>query len=251
MYAAAAANGMYGAPAGMQGPTGVEPVVVTNKVLVSNLPPTVTWQNLKDHFKQSGWVTHAQVFHSSPDEAYGTVEFATTREALLSIGIMNGSIMHNVPIEVHESGPAPGAPQMHHAPPQMHQQPPMHQQMHQQPHMQQMHQQQPRMQQMHQQPQVAPSADVVGATGENTVPGTAIFILGLPYHVRAEQLYSHFEAAGEIVRAAVRMQGVRSMGVGVVVFTDPAVAAAAIAEYDNTPMDGRIINVRYDRFNGN
>jgi len=71
------------------------------QVYVGNLPWDVTWQMLKDHFRNAGEVLHAYVPQADGrSRGFGTVLFASTREAAKAIQMYNESSFGNRQIEV-------------------------------------------------------------------------------------------------------------------------------------------------------
>jgi len=62
------------------------------RVHVANLPWEATWQQLKDHFRQAGGVTHVDVATDNStgrSRGFGTVTFATSRDAAKAIQLFN------------------------------------------------------------------------------------------------------------------------------------------------------------------
>jgi hypothetical protein len=61
------------------------------RIFVTGLPDDVTWQTLKDHFRQAGEVVFASVsadMETGKSKGYGVVQYETTHEALKAIEIM-------------------------------------------------------------------------------------------------------------------------------------------------------------------
>jgi RNA recognition motif-containing protein len=74
-----------------------------NKLYVGQLAWSVNWQRLKDHFKQCGHVTHADVAmepNSSRSKGFGFVEYATAEEAQRAIQELNDSMLEGRKIHV-------------------------------------------------------------------------------------------------------------------------------------------------------
>lgn len=46
------------------------------RVIIENLPRTGSWQDIKDHMREAGDVSFADVFRGGPDDGFGVVEFA-------------------------------------------------------------------------------------------------------------------------------------------------------------------------------
>lgn len=73
------------------------------RVFVSNLAWETSWQDLKDHFKQSGNVVYADVMKSGErSKGCGIVEFDTAEEATQAIQDLNESVLHDRNILVRE-----------------------------------------------------------------------------------------------------------------------------------------------------
>ncbi|BGP55276.1 hypothetical protein JCM8202_000649 [Rhodotorula sphaerocarpa] len=79
--------------------------------------------------------------------------------------------------------------------------------------------------------------------------GRHLYITGLPYTVGWQDLKDLFRAAGQIIRADVKMapDGTHT-GVGTVVYETPADAQNAIAMYNGFDFQGSVLEVREDRF---
>ena len=193
------------------------------KVYVGNLSWETSWQDLKDHFRQAGEVTHADVIQSADgrSKGCGLVTFSTAREAANAISTLHDSVLHSRAIFVREDREAalPGLP----APPQVRgagvpvpalpRAPP------------------PRA------PTTTPSE-----------PGARVFINNLAFETSWQDLKDHFRQAGEVVHADVMMgQDGRSKGCGMVTFATAREAANAIQSLNSTSINGRVIYVREDR----
>ncbi|QDZ24587.1 RNA-binding domain-containing protein [Chloropicon primus] len=73
------------------------------RIFVSNLAWETSWQDLKDHFKQSGNVVYADVMKSGErSKGCGIVEFDTAEEASQAIADLNESVLHDRNILVRE-----------------------------------------------------------------------------------------------------------------------------------------------------
>ena len=93
-------NGHYGAPANGGGGGGSMQAGVYNgdqqangprQIVVQNLPWTITWQELKDTFRQSGNVLRADVMldDQGRSKGFGTVLFEHAHEATAAIQMFN------------------------------------------------------------------------------------------------------------------------------------------------------------------
>jgi len=79
------------------------PVVPGKRIFVSNLAWETSWQDLKDHFKQSGNVVYADVMKSGErSKGCGIVEFDSPEEAAQAIQDLNESVLHERNILVRE-----------------------------------------------------------------------------------------------------------------------------------------------------
>ena len=75
-----------------------------NKLYVGNLSWDVTWQDLKDHFKQCGNVVRADVV-DGPDgrsKGYGLVEYSDWRDAIRAMMTLNDTVINGRQIFVRE-----------------------------------------------------------------------------------------------------------------------------------------------------
>ena len=72
------------------------------QVYVGNLPWNLSWQELRDHLSVAGSITHADVptDASGRSRGFGTVLFASTREAAKAIQLFNESELNGRTIEV-------------------------------------------------------------------------------------------------------------------------------------------------------
>lgn len=85
--------GMMSGP--ISGPRTTAPSV-SDTVIVRNLPPTVSWQTLRDRFSEVGDVRYAEL--KGPGTAL--IRFGSERDAQRSVDMMNGSRFENRLIEV-------------------------------------------------------------------------------------------------------------------------------------------------------
>ena len=72
------------------------------QVYVGNLSPDTTWRELKDHFRQCGEVTHAEVktSYQGQSKGFGIVTFSSKQDAETAIGRLNGSELQGCELEV-------------------------------------------------------------------------------------------------------------------------------------------------------
>ena len=74
------------------------------RVFVGNLPYEISWQDLKDHFKQCGFITRADIIEA-PDgrsKGVGVVEFSDPMNAAKAIETLNDSELGGRTIYVRE-----------------------------------------------------------------------------------------------------------------------------------------------------
>ena len=74
------------------------------KLYVNNLPWTVSWQGLKDHFRCAGNVVRADVFTGADgrSKGCGIVEFSAPEEAAHAIRTLNDTMLNDRKIFVRE-----------------------------------------------------------------------------------------------------------------------------------------------------
>jgi len=75
-----------------------------SRVYVGNLSWETSWQELKDHFRNAGEVSHADVMmeHDGRSKGCGIVSFASARDAGTAIGTLHDSELHGRKIFVRE-----------------------------------------------------------------------------------------------------------------------------------------------------
>lgn len=182
-------------------------------VYVGNLSWDVEWQNLKDHMRQAGEVVHADVLKepSGRSKGCGIVEFASIRDANNAIRQLNDTELMGRLIFVREDREADSsAAGVSRAEPR---------------HADARHAHAP-------------------ALGTNR-----LYVGNLEFRTKWFELKDHFRSAGNVTRADIAMEddGVRSRGYGIVEFATPEEAAYAVAQLNNTVLNGREIFVREDR----
>ena len=78
-------------------------MIVFAGIFVSNLSCHTNWQDLKDHFKQSGNVVYADIMMGrTRSKGLGFVDFDTPEEASKAIADLNESLLHDHAIYVTE-----------------------------------------------------------------------------------------------------------------------------------------------------
>ena len=72
------------------------------QVYVGNLSPDTTWRELKDHFRQCGEVTHAEVktSHQGQSKGFGIVSFSSKQDAETAVSRLNRSELQGCELEV-------------------------------------------------------------------------------------------------------------------------------------------------------
>ncbi|EWC47997.1 hypothetical protein DRE_02879 [Drechslerella stenobrocha 248] len=94
-----------------------------------------------------------------------------------------------------------------------------------------------------------PSGGSVGGSGAGG--GRQIFVSNLPFHVGWQDLKDMFRQAGSVVRADVHIgHDGRPKGSGIVAFETPEDAKNAIQQFNGYDWQGRVLEVREDRFAG-
>jgi len=180
-------------------------------VYVGNLPFSVTWQELKDHFKQAGTVLHADVMmrNDGRSQGCGLVSFASAKEARHAIATLHDSELEGRLIFVREdreaAAPVAGGG--------------------------------------------GGGGGRGGAGGGGGGGGASVYVGNLPFSVTWQGLKDHFKQAGFAVQHADVMVGRdgRSKGCGLVSFASAKDARNAINEMHDSELDGRKIFVREDR----
>lgn len=73
-----------------------------SQVYVGNLSPETTWRELKDHFRQCGEVSHAEVkiSYSGQSKGFGIISFSNREDANTAITRLNGSNLQGSELEV-------------------------------------------------------------------------------------------------------------------------------------------------------
>mmetsp|Transcript_30903 Transcript_30903/g.47372 ORF Transcript_30903/g.47372 Transcript_30903/m.47372 type:complete len:535 (+) Transcript_30903:95-1699(+) len=188
----------------------------SRRVYVGNLSWDVTWRELKDHMKSTGFdVTRADVM-ASPDgrsKGAGIVEFATEEGARAAVEKLNDTELMGRQIfirEDREDGSSGGyyvqqVAAGHGGGPARH-----------------------------------------GASGD--AQNRRCYVGNLSWDVAWQDLKDHMRAAGDVAYAEVMTEGDgRSKGCGIVEYSTPEEAQAAIQTLSETELKGRTIFVREDR----
>jgi RNA recognition motif-containing protein len=224
-----------------------------NRVYVGNLPWQVSWQDLKDHFRQAGEPVYTTVFldEDGRSKGCGIVEYATKEEAQKAIQTLNdttiGESQRLIFVrEDREERPPAREPREARAPREPGQEfprraPAPRRQFAAAP---------PRAERAAPLAPPAPAADGGAAVaGASDLRDRQVFVGNLPYTTSWQDLKDIFRTAGTIVRAdVVMLPNGKSKGQGTVLFDTKAAAQAAIEMFDNSEVQGRKIVVHEDRY---
>ncbi|KAK0648784.1 hypothetical protein B0T16DRAFT_507182 [Cercophora newfieldiana] len=207
------------------------------RVYVGNLSYDVKWHHLKDFMRQAGEVLYADVLllPNGMSKGCGIVEYATRDQAQNAVATLSNQNLMGRLVYDREAeprfGPPGGAARGGYGGP------------------------------MGNPGGGAPGPYGGGGPGFN--PGMAggaggggrqIYVSNLPYTVGWQDLKDLFRAAartGGVIRADVHLgQDGRPKGSGIVVFESPDDARNAIQQYNGYDWQGRVLEVREDRFAG-
>jgi RNA recognition motif-containing protein len=193
--------------------TGEDAVTQNKRVYVGNLSWSVTWRDLKDHMRSAGEVTRADVLqgYDGRSKGCGIVEYATVEEANTAVETLNDSELMGRQIFAREDREEKGA-----------------------------------------------NANTGGgasggakSSGSGSGDGKSVYVGNLAYEVAWQDLKDHMRSVGDVLHAEVMtMHDGRSKGCGIVEFATPDGAKKAIAELNDTELQGRNIFVREDRERG-
>merc|ERR1712139_86284 len=70
------------------------------KVWVGNLPESVGWKELQEHFNQAGKTKWVEAFKRGEGKGTGGVAYGSTEDAQKAISMLNGSILSGQMIQV-------------------------------------------------------------------------------------------------------------------------------------------------------
>lgn len=205
-------------PFGALPPNAAGPVTIGRRVWVGNLGFETTWQDLKDHFRQAGAVTHADIMQDPEgnSKGCGLVTFASPQDALRAISLLSNSQLGDRQIMVREDREDPSL------------------------------QRRGPMGGMGGMPMGGPAfGGLPGAGGQ----GTQLVFHGLPFSLAWQELKDLARQAGNVVHADVMMNpDGSSKGWGVVQYASPQDAMNAIQRLNGVQYEGRVITVKYDKF---
>ncbi|TMW68366.1 hypothetical protein Poli38472_005834 [Pythium oligandrum] len=199
------------------------------RVYVGNLSWNVKWQDLKDHMKLAGTVVHADVLEepNGRSKGCGLVEYSTPDEAQHAIMSLNDTELEGRKIFVREDREPDGGSIS----------------------------------------SIAKRAGGRGAGGFGGPPsfgrvgvpppqrvfvpgieGTTLYVGNLPWDINWQNLKDLFRTVGEVDRAEVpQLPDGRSRGFGIIRFVHPEDAIRAIEQLNGRDLNGRTIEVRYDK----
>merc|ERR1719379_1801919 len=70
------------------------------KVWIGNLPDSVGWKELQEHFNQAGKTKWVEAFQKGAGKGTGGVAYASAEDATKAISMLNGSILGGQMIQV-------------------------------------------------------------------------------------------------------------------------------------------------------
>lgn len=190
-----------------------------NSVYVWNLSYDVSWQDLKDYMRQIGNVDQANILtgnDGSTSIGCGTVVFQSPRDAARAIRELQDTELKGRPIRLREDKVAGGGYRSDRGP----------------------------------RGGRGGRGGRSGGRGFSDEPaskGTQLYVGNLSYNTTWQDLKEHFKQAGDVVRADVKTSdNGRSKGFGIVRFSSPEDAEAAITSLGGVELDGRPLEVRLD-----
>ncbi|GMG29578.1 unnamed protein product [Ambrosiozyma monospora] len=208
--------------------------VHANSIFIGNLPYSVQWWELKDHFQDAGDVVRADTVTSrGRPKGMGTVEFRTRDMALEAIKRYDRTTFMGREIFVREDLPPPEKSDDREFTPR-------------------------RRDDDYRSRREISYRDGRDRDRDNhrsrdypplPAEGCEIFVGNLPFSTRTEDLKDLLRHCGDIERADIKTTyNGKSRGFGTVVFADPESAKKAIEEFNGFELDGRRIDVRAGKF---
>jgi len=187
------------------------------RVYVGNLAWSTTWQDLKDHMKQAGTVSHADILMedgTGRSKGCGIVEYSSPEEAKKAIETLNETSLTDTDRKIfvrEDREEASGG----------------------------------RTEFRGERKKRSNS----GASSSRGDKGRQVFVGNLPYDASWQDLKDKFRRCGNVIRADI-LQGSdgRSKGSGTVLFETNFEAKKAIQMFDSKDFHGRPIAVRLDKF---
>lgn len=217
-------------------------------IFVGNLAWEVTWQELKDHFRQVGEIVHADVLkdYNGVSKGCGVVEFQSSKQAQDAIVMFNQSELKGRSISVRE----------HRQNKQRFQNKPRN--------FNQRHNSRLRTQRTdfyepprrnysykssnRQYSNIRRDTERVEPV-EQVDTSCRVYVSNLPYRLQWQELKDYMRSAGYVTNVNIfknRFDG-RSKGCGIVEFQTPEAALTAITSFHNSELQGRSISVQADR----
>lgn len=185
----------------------------SKRVYVGNLAWEVTWQDLKDHAKDSGLdakLANVMTSHDGRSKGCGIIEFNTVADAQQAVLILNDTELRGRQIFVRED-------------------------------------------REEQRSSGGDAAAAGGGGGRSFPPrehtkSKRVYVGNLSWDVAWQDLKDHMREAGEVVHAEIiRDANARSKGCGIVEFASEEDAQNAISTLTDTELKGRMIFIREDR----
>lgn len=193
--------------------------VVTNNsapsgVVVENLPSNYAWKDLKDIFKTAGFVVRADIITNTSTGSIGVVDFKTHNDAKQAVNQFNNHLLGGNVLSVRLRGTESDT-----------------------------HDDGEHMDNEDQDDNQHHGEEGASAGGRK------LYVGQLAWSVSWQNLKDHFKSIGNVIRADVATDSAtgRSKGFGTVEFASAEDAQRAIAELNNSELEGRRIYVREDR----
>ena len=186
--------------------------VSSNRLYVHNLAWRVSWQDLKDHFRQAGEVVRSEIFTQGPSgrsKGCGIVEMASVDDAANAVEKLMDSELHGRRILIREDRESGRGGRTRES-------------------------------------RAQPDTEVI------EVSSNRLYVHNLAWRVSWQDLKDHFRQAGEVVRSEIFTQGPsgRSKGCGIVEMASVDDAANAVEKLMDSELHGRRILIREDRESG-
>ena len=197
--------------------------VSSNRLYVHNLAWRVSWQDLKDHFRQAGEVVRSEIFTQGPggrSKGCGIVEMASVDDAANAVEKLVDSELHGRRILIREDRESGRRGEDR--------------------------------RDNYDQSQHSRSFRENANTEVIEVSSNRLYVHNLAWRVSWQDLKDHFRQAGEVVRSEIFTQGPggRSKGCGIVEMASVDDAANAVEKLVDSELHGRRILIREDRESG-
>jgi RNA recognition motif-containing protein len=186
---------------------------MSKQLFVGNLPFSVGWQELKDLFKDAGAIVRADVaMNGGRSKGFGTVSFQSEEDAAKAIEMFNDFEFYGRKLEVREDL-AVGRNKYE---------------------------------------RNADAGDRSGRSKNNDQAQkfqNVLFVGNLPYSIQWQDLKDMFREAGNVIRADIAKDASwRHKGYGQIVMGSEEETAKAIELFNGKEIEGRMIEVREDKF---